>query len=403
MQRFSAIQYLKMDIAGNAGLDKCTWQQRLDWFEAHKDNLLDPLLIQQADNPALYYAGVKAYEGVMHGKVNTYPISLDATASGMQILACLTGDREAAKLCNVINRGEERADGYTIIFDEMKTRVDSDAVIERDMCKKAVMTALYGSKAMPRKVFGEGRLLDIFYETMADLAPAAWELNEHFLEIWDAEALINSWVLPDNFHVHVKVMSQVEEQVHFMEEPVSTYRNVNMPMEEGRSLGANTIHSIDGMIVREMGRRCMYDKKRVQAVKDMIHNHFVLSGTKEDNKMVAKLWKHYQDSGFLSARILDHINSNNLMLEMIPALSALIHSLPVKPFEVISIHDCFRCLPNYGNDLRWQYTNLLSLIAGTNGKFLSYLLTQITGKEVVIENLDETMAFEVIEANYALS
>src|SRR4051812_442600 len=111
------------------------------------------------------------------------------------------------------------------------------------------MTALYGSKAQPKKVFGEGKLLQVFEETMKEVAPAAWELNECFLKIWNPDALTNDWVLPDNFHVHVKVMSQVTESLNFLNEPVEIKRMVNAPTKEGRSLGANTIHSIDGMIV----------------------------------------------------------------------------------------------------------------------------------------------------------
>ena len=80
MQRFSSIDYLKLDIASNWGHDKQTWNYRLDWFHKHEDQLLE--LVHLAKEPALYYAGVRAYEATLRGEPTGYMISLDATSSG---------------------------------------------------------------------------------------------------------------------------------------------------------------------------------------------------------------------------------------------------------------------------------------------------------------------------------
>lgn len=272
------------------------------------------------------------------------------------------------------------------------------------------MTALYGSKAMPKKVFGEGRLLDIFYETMSDLAPAAWELNEHFLEIWNPENLKNSWVLPDNFHVHVKVMTKVEEQVHLFDEPISTFRQVNQPQEEGRSLGANTIHSIDGMIVREITRMADYDVNQVKKLYSLNTLALVdpealkpLKETKE-TELLRILLGHFRDSGFLSARVIDLINEDNFVLldehERV-AVMELLQLLPRQPFKVIAVHDCFRCLPNHGNELRRLYNLQLHKLYASD--MLSFLLSQIMQTKVSIPKLDNDMAQDILDAEYALS
>src|SRR5690606_33720476 len=110
-------------------------------------------------------------------------------------------------------------DAYVSIYRDMVDQLGESAKIDRKLTKKAIMTSFYGSTAQPKNVFGEGELLQVFYDTMKENAPGAWEINETMLAIWDPTALENSWVLPDNFHVKVKIMGQVKENVHFLNEP----------------------------------------------------------------------------------------------------------------------------------------------------------------------------------------
>jgi hypothetical protein len=402
MQKFTGLQYLQIDIASNFGLDKKTWDERLTWFEEHKDRLLD--MLPQAAEPALYYAGVKAWDAVMNLEPIGYPISLDATSSGLQLLAILIGDRSAAELCNVVDMGD-RMDAYTAIYEVMLTAIGEDSKISRDDVKRAIMTSLYGSKAVPKEVFGKGELYQIFINTMKTTAPAAWELNEEFVAMWDPDALSNDWTLPDNFHVHVKVMGLVEENVLFLNQPFSVARRVNMPMESGRSLGANMVHSIDGFIVREMGRRCNYDPDWIYLVRKLLNDEMTLrfdpEESQEAHRMVGILWKHYEDSGYLSARILEYLDSDTLCLVNPQPIRELIDSLPAKPFNIIMIHDCFRCLPTYGNDLREQYNRQLYLIA--KSEMLSFLLSALLKRPVTIGKLNQSLADDILETEYALS
>lgn len=399
-QEFTGLQYLKIDIANSFGLDKMSWDFRLQWFDDNEANLAT--LIDQAKEPALFYAGIKAYYDVLKGLPIGYMASLDATSSGLQLLACLTGDRLAAQICNVVDSGQ-RENAYEVIYNEMCHRIGDTAKISAEQAKQAVMTSLYGSKAVPKQVFGEGELLTVFYDTMQDLAPAAWELNEAFLTLWDSKAYKHSWTLPDNYHVHVKVMDQVRETVHFLNEPFDVYYQVNMPTESGRSLGANTIHSIDGMIVREITRRCAYNPKVVAELRTILDQGKVrnTSHTTKDDKMVVILWDHFKRTGYLSARIIDHLNPNNIGHVNPAAIVDLLDSLPEKPFKVVSIHDCFRFLPHYGNDLRRQYNHQLELIAKSN--LLEALVSELIGGPVTIGKMDPTLHCDITLTNYALS
>ena len=82
-------------------------------------------------------------------------------------------------------------------------------------------------------------------------------------------------------------------------------------------------------------------------------------------------------------------------------IQELIDSLPVKPFKVIAVHDCFRCLPNYANDLREQYNRQLMLIGKST--LLQSVVSQILGRTVTIGKLDPDLWKEMMVSNYALS
>lgn len=404
MQTFSARDYLKIDISNSFGNDKLDWSERIEWFDNNQHQLLD--LLKQAETPALYYAGVMAWRDVNQGIPSGYPISLDGCSSGMQLLACLTGDTEAAKLCGVISTGH-REDSYTLIYEYMLSLSDTSSRVTRDMTKRAIMTSLYGSTNVPKEVFGEGELLEIFYKAMAEKAPYAWNLNQMFLQMWDPEVTCHSWVLPDNFHVHVKVMAKMEDTFHYLDQPYTVTRYENRGTTEGRSLGANTIHSVDGFIVREIMRRCNYDRLVVDNAMQAVIYHGRDEAAEyaglpsRDTDMLLTLWEHYKSSGYLSARILDYITDFNARYVDRQAILDLIDSLPKKPFEVLSIHDCFRCLPSYGNDLRKQYNLQLALIAKSN--MLAFLLSGILQKPITVEKENPEMWLQILEADYSLS
>lgn len=336
LQRFTGKQYLQIDIANNYDLDKEDWNTRLNWFQQNEHKLME--LVPEAKEPALMYAGILAYEKMKAGETSSYPVSLDATASGMQILACLTGDRTGAMQCNVVDSGK-REDAYTNVYNHMCNITGDSSKISRPDAKQAVMTSLYGSEAQPKRVFGEGALLRVFHETMETLAPYVWELNQVFLDMWQPDAYSNDWVLPDGFEVKIKVMDKVKETVHFLNEPFEVFTKVNQPIEKGRSLSANVTHSLDGLIVREMVRRCDYDPKDVTRILSAMREPIKPQKENDHSKMVDKLWKLYKESGFLSARILQHLRADNItLIDSYEPIRELIRSLPEKSFKVASVH-----------------------------------------------------------------
>lgn len=156
---------------------------------------------------------------------------------------------------------------------------------------------------------------------------------------------------------------------------------------------------IDGFVVRELLRRCMFKPEQIkQLMEDLKSTH--KGTTTKDDQMVITLWNNYKYTGFLSARIFDHLNRSNAGHVDSTVILQLIGKLPTKPFKVLTVHDMFRVLPSYGNDLRIQYNQILSELARSN--IMADIITQITGRQVVVNKIDD-IADEILEANYSLS
>ena len=408
-QTFTGAQYLKIDIANNFGkdgqgraLDKLTWNERIEWFDTHEHELGS--LVAKAENPALFFAGVQAWKAYKAKEPSGYPISLDGCSSGLQILACLLGDRKAASLCNVVDTGK-REDAYTLVYEWMLQRLGGQIQLDRGPVKQAIMTSLYGSKKVPEEVFGGTLgLLELFFEAMGTLAPGVWQLNTAFLGMWNPQALSYHWTMPDNFHVHTKVMGTVTEEVKYEGFLYDITHKENLPQKEGRSLGANITHSVDSYIVRELTRRCDHDKEQIMRVKVALCA--AEGGTPDmgdpDTQMVSTLWNHYLKTGLLSARIFDYLNEDSVSaITDRAAVWKLIYSLPAKPFKVMSIHDAFRVLPNYGNDVRKQYNLLLAELA--KGKLLDHIVSMVLDRPITLGKIDDDLWKDVVETNYALS
>lgn len=405
MQLLTAREYLKVDIANNYGLDKKTWDERISWFDENETNLLN--LVDEAEESALFYAGVNAWKDMKAGKPIGYAVALDATSSGLQLLACLTGDRSAAELCNVVNyMGENgkplRRDAYTVIYHKMLDILGEASRIKRSDTKQAVMTAFYGSEAKPKEVFGEGIRLKTFENVMETVASGPWALNKFLLQCGNPDANRYVWVLPDNFHAVIKVMVPEVQTVNFLGKPFDIIRMVQGTEEKTRMLSANITHSIDGMVVREMLRRCNYDPDLVKAVRELCDEGPSEYGEIEGNlEMVQELWSHYEKSGFLSLSILDYLDPCTIAYVDRQVVADMIDTMPKKPFPVLTVHDCFRCHPNYGNDLRRQYNQILSDIAKSD--LLGFILSQVLGQEFSAGKLDDSLWQDILETDYALS
>ena len=258
MTKFTGIEYLFIAFANAMGYDKWTWEERLSYGKLNYPRYLanNEIYLAEAAEPILLDKTVRAIQDAYDGTPSGYLMNLDATASGIQILACLLGCHKTAENVNLINTGQ-REDVYLKIARTMSEITDMD--IGKDDIKKPVMTYFYGSKAQPKAIFGEDtEELEAFYETMEHELPGAVEAMDDLLSLWNPEATDHSWIMPDGHNVVVRVMVEESKKIEIDEANHSTFTHnvyVNKPSEYGVSIAANIVHSIDGYIVREMVRR----------------------------------------------------------------------------------------------------------------------------------------------------
>ena len=184
------IKWLLIHGANVAGVDKVSFQERIDWVENNEEEILaiaaDPLQHTgwaksvggvDIDKPWQFLAFCFEYAGYCEkGEkfVSHLPIALDGSCSGLQHFSAMLRDTEGGKAVNLLPQ-DKPADVYQLVADEVIIQVKKDAEngtedelldadgrlspgtksmanewltfgITRKTTKRSVMTLAYGSK-----------------------------------------------------------------------------------------------------------------------------------------------------------------------------------------------------------------------------------------------------------------
>lgn len=412
MNLYSGWEYLLIDVANQYGLDKETFEKRIEWANTHLNNL--EALADKADNKPLYVKAVLAIRRAQKGLPIGHLVGFDASCSGIQIMSVITGCHAGAKATGLIDP-DVRADAYTACTQAMnqilKKTTGGLVQVTRADAKRALMTSFYGSTAQPKAIFGDNTPeLAAFYEAARQIAPGAWELLHDLLASWQPFAKMHSWQLPDGFEAKVKVMRKVKTRIEVDELDHATFTYefyVNEGTEKGLSIAANVVHSIDAYVVRSIHRRCNYNAETVHNAYKLLQS--TLQTRKEGVQPTTPTAKiaYYVDlwerSGIADIVILPHLNEHNIQqlpTQLVEELLEIVEGmLAYKPFEVVTIHDEFKCHPNHMNHLRRQYRDVLRALARSN--ILDMILTAIHGTPVKYQKLSNNLD-QFIVSNYGL-
>lgn len=325
----SGLKYLQIDIANCYGLDKKSYQERIDYVA---NNSNDKLVAEgiNADSPYEYRNAVEQ----LFAHQNGYPVEhityLDCTNQALQLYAVLTSCKDTAYLCN-ISSGDELTDAYGVLANAMNELTGLD-IFDRNNCKKALMTTLYG------KMDGESEIIKYFLENgvvyddkitdeelkttfqtaMRVIAPHAMRAMDVLQSLNHAEIDTYYWTMPDGFKVKYDVKSTQKLDIscktksgvkfHF-DRDVQIYKG----SEFNRGMSPNVIHSVDGYVAREMIRRmtqhCAKFNRNYPAFITSIHDAF---GTHPNN--AEEMTYHYTN-------IMCELNESNLLQDIMSQIS----------------------------------------------------------------------------------
>lgn len=139
------------------GLDKATMQERQDWVLQNQSlisrvanaPLVEIAEWEAADEPWQFLAACEEYNACVIECTRSWtnlPVAIDATCSGLQILAGMARDQSTAKLVNVFP-SDTPQDAYKIVAEVAKPKLPDHlaALLDRKVTKRTVMTIPYNA------------------------------------------------------------------------------------------------------------------------------------------------------------------------------------------------------------------------------------------------------------------
>lgn len=398
MKSYTPYQYMLIDIANHYGLDKLTFEDRIQWTLDRESDLES--LTPSAESSVLFAKGVHHLRKIQKGEPTGYMVSLDCTASGPQILAAVTGCKQTARIVNLIDP-DVRYDAYTESVNHMNERLPEHlqiklgGAITRNDIKDAIIPFFFGSTKKPKEILGEGTQHYIqFFDTMKELFKGAYTARETLLDAWQPFALSHSYTLPDNHTAYLPNRSPVDKRIEVQELGGATFTHrVYLPegTETGVSLVANVTHSIDGYLVRELVRRCNYDVDSLKRARtplfDIMEQHNFMEV--DTTGVLVSLADIYR------IPTLTYIQAYSL-------LQVIDQVLEYPPFELAAIHDSFWCSPLHMDRLRLTFIELMAELAEST--ILEDILNEIHGTDSGVYTKESSDLGELIRScNYPLS
>lgn len=434
MDKFSGLEALKIDIANNFGKDKLNYFDRINWFNSElapkikaNSSIQDLMLeAEYAEEPELAFAGLQAYVKYLNQEPSGYMVSFDSTSSGIQIMSALMGDNSGMILTN-LTYPEQRFDAYTEIYNIFldkwnKQYPNQEINISRKNIKSAIMVMMYGgSKSIMGKLNNDKRVFNVLMEVCSTTISGAYNLRKALLNCISDTATEYSWFTPDGFNVITPITALYTEQretsigtiyVKYKDKGTDKFYKGNV---------ANLIHSLDATLMREVIGRCSYNEDKVRRVISIIGrvnspefaiNKLLVQYSEIENNHLELLVQIYKQTGFMSVRFIEY---SQLELDIAYLLQQLgfgfltnlysmcLSILQNKPFHVLCVHDCFKCLPNHVNTVRYWYNNVLADIVGSNSlQFMMSFLPNGLKEFNKLPKPNQDLVNKIREANYAI-
>ena len=281
-----AEQWLSFQCATTYGLDKATMPDRMTWTLENHDLIQriaeDPIgnlsEWEGADEPWTFLAACDEYYHCVIKCDRNYtdlPVAVDATCSGLQILAGLARDASTAQLVNVLP-SDRPQDAYKVIADEAKPHVPVhlQPYMDRKTTKRTVMTVPYNAKPFSNRGYIREALADKGVEVEKEDLTAVVKAVRDAMNVivpgpmrvmkWiesevaaaiDRGATELSWVTPSGFVVTQKLMKKDTKRIE-----LQLLGSCKVTVSEGdtdevdknhhkNATAPNLIHSLDASLL----------------------------------------------------------------------------------------------------------------------------------------------------------
>ena len=280
------MEWIKFQLATTHSLSKGTMEERIAWIDDYENRALvervwrDPIGNiadwENADEPWLFLAACNEwYELHYEHRFHTHlPIAVDATCSGLQILAGLSKDASTARMVNVI--GSDRPqDAYAVVAEHSMDKIPERLrpYWDRKTTKRCVMVIPYNAKPYSnrsyiREAFKEKGIevdkeeltqcVNAVRAAMNIVVPGAMDVMR-WIEQEIARAIKNGaeeirWTTPSGFNVKQRLMKR--ESFFIRTQLMGQCKIFLAGKEEGVDLkhhknatAPNLIHSLDASLL----------------------------------------------------------------------------------------------------------------------------------------------------------
>lgn len=289
--------HLALHVANQFGISD-SHQAKLDWVNRKVDLItqvaLNPLdcleVLETADEPWQFLAACDEYYHcvIAHDrKTTSLPVSMDATASGLQILALLARDKECAAKVNLIPGIDSKQDIYAALLPLVRKHLKADPrshkslnemFIPRKTLKANLITRVYGSVLRSRRTKIRSTLMEAhnweigllmeddaavmasaFEEAMKELAPGALRLFDDLARLGKTcakSATPARWTTPLGNTVVINPLKNETTRVNLGWFGQLTLADSKKPQyldtrKIASSLAPTFVHSLDAAILHE--------------------------------------------------------------------------------------------------------------------------------------------------------
>ena len=277
--------WLSFQVATTYGLDKATLEDRHQWVSENTDLITkvatDPEgylpLWEEVDEPWQFMAACHEYYHccIAKDKLTTgLMVAVDATCSGLQILAGLARDKSTAELVNVVPSNKP-SDAYKAVAEQAKEFLPTymHRWMNRAVCKRTVMTIPYNAtKDSSRKYIREALLeegidptkdeltqvVNAVYSSMDAIVPGPMQvmrwIKKHVGQYIRNGATEVEWVTPSGFVVNQRRDDIETERMELQllgrtSVRLPTGKTSPSPNKHKSSTAPNYIHSFDASIL----------------------------------------------------------------------------------------------------------------------------------------------------------